>query len=129
MSEPHRALVAGHADFAAGLVSAVELISGRGAALLPIQVQGLCGADIEALLKLTLIESGARVIFTDLQAGSCTMAARRVQREMPGVLLVAGANLPMLLDFAMSSDDNVASAARSAAEKGRVAVAVFGGDA
>ena len=42
-----RALVAGHADFAFGLVSAVELITGRGSVLLPIQVKGLCGDDIQ----------------------------------------------------------------------------------
>lgn len=132
MNEPQaqvarRALVAGHADFAAGLVSAVELISGRGAMLAPIQVKGLCGTDIEELLKQTLVSTGARVIFTDLQAGSCTMAARRVQRQMPGVVLVAGANLPMLLDFALSDVDDVAAAATRAAEKGRASVNVFGG--
>ena len=124
---PKRALVAGHADFAAGLVSAVEMICGRGDVLVPIQVRGLCGTDIEELLRRTLVESGARVIFTDLQAGSCTMAARRVQRDLAGVVLVAGANLPMLLDFALSGEVNTAEAARSAAEKGRASVNVFGG--
>jgi PTS system N-acetylgalactosamine-specific IIA component len=124
-----RALVAGHADFAAGLISAVQLISGRGELLVPIQVTGLCGSDIEGLLKSRLMETGARVIFTDLQAGSCTMAARRVQREVPGVVLVAGANLPMLLDFAMSTATDPAVAATSAAEKGRTSVNVFGGTA
>lgn len=123
---PTRALVAGHADFAAGLVSAVDMICGRGDALVPIQVRGLCGTDIEELLRRTLEQSGARVIFTDLQAGSCTMAARRVQRAMPGVVLVAGANLPMLLDFALSGEVNSGVAARSAAEKGRSSVSVFG---
>jgi mannose/fructose-specific phosphotransferase system component IIA len=37
-----RALVAGHADFAAGLIGAVEMISGCGNVLIPIQVRGLC---------------------------------------------------------------------------------------
>jgi len=127
--EVKRALVAGHADFAAGLLSAVEMISGRGGVLIPIQVTGLCGGDIEALLKRTLEEHGVRVIFTDLQAGSCTMAARRVQREVAGVVLVAGANLPMLLDFVLSRDDDVVAAAMSAADKGRGSVNVFGGPA
>ncbi len=120
-----RALVAGHADFAAGIVSAVEQITGRGEGLVPIQVRGLCGADIEALLKESLLTSGARVIFTDLHAGSCTMAARRVLREVPGVTLVAGANLPMLLDYALSQNPSAAEAARLAAERGRAAVSVF----
>ena len=124
-----RALVAGHADFAFGLVSAVELITGRGEVLVPIQVKGLCGDDIQQLLYQTMVSSGVRVIFTDLQAGSCTMAARRVLRELGEGTLVAGANLPMLLDFALSSDDDVAAAATQAAERGRAAVSVHGGTA
>jgi PTS system N-acetylgalactosamine-specific IIA component len=123
-----RALVAGHADFAAGLVSAVDLITGHGDLLIPIQVKGLCGEDIQKLLRDKLLESGARVIFTDLQAGSCTMAARKVIREMSEGVLVAGANLPMLLDFVLSKEPDSATAAAQAAERGRAAVSVHGGE-
>jgi N-acetylgalactosamine PTS system EIIA component len=128
-SAPKLAIVAGHADFAAGLVSAVEAIAGHGDRLVPIQVRGLCGEDIQALLRDRLRETGALVIFTDLQAGSCTMAARRVLREVPGALLVAGANLPMLLDFVLSSEPDPVAAARTAAERGRTSVSVHGGEA
>ncbi len=128
MSDPvRRALVAGHADFAAGLVSAVEVITGRGSVLVPIQVKGLCGDDIQQLLYETMKESGVRVIFTDLQAGSCTMAARKVLRALGEGTLVAGANLPMLLDFALSANPDIAAAAEQAAERGRVAVSVHKG--
>jgi PTS system N-acetylgalactosamine-specific IIA component len=123
---PKRGLVAGHADFAAGLIGAVEMISGRGDVLIPIQVRGLCGDDIQKLLYDTCMESGVRVIFTDLQAGSCTMAARRVLKQLGDGVLVAGANLPMLLDFAMSSNENAIEAASTAAERGRAAVSVHG---
>jgi PTS system N-acetylgalactosamine-specific IIA component len=123
-----RALVAGHADFAFGLVSAVELITGRGAALVPIQVKGLCGADIEQLLRESMMSSGVRIVFTDLQAGSCTMAARRVLRQLGEGTLVAGANLPMLLDFVMAPTGD-AAAATMAAERGRAAVSVHGSTA
>lgn len=125
-STARRALVAGHAEFATGLISAVELITGHGAALVPIQVRGLCGEDIQALLRETLRESGARVIFTDLQAGSCTMAARLVLHEFGDSVLVAGANLPMLLDFVLSSEADPCLAATRAAERGRAAVSVHG---
>lgn len=123
------ALVAGHADFAAGVVSAVDLITGHGDRLVPIQVRGLCGDDIQALLRERLTETGALVIFTDLHAGSCTMAARRVLREVPGAVLVAGANLPMLLDFVLSSEPDPVAAAIASAERGRAAVTVHGGPA
>ena len=126
MSEPtpKRALVAGHGDFAAGLISAVEAVTGRGDLLDPIEVKGLCGEDIQLLLRQRLKANGATIIFTDLQAGSCTMAARRLLREMPGVLLVSGANLPMLLDFVMSSAE-AQEAARAAVERARAAISVY----
>jgi PTS system N-acetylgalactosamine-specific IIA component len=120
-----RALVAGHADFAAGLISAVEQITGRGGLLVPIQVRGLCGDDIQKLLRETLVETGVLVIFTDLHAGSCTMAARRVLRDVKGAVLVAGANLPMLLHFVMSEEPNPVVAAVAAAEGGKSAVSVY----
>ena len=123
---PPRALVAGHADFAAGLVSAVQQISGRGGVLVPIQVRDLCGDDIQKLLRDRMLETGVRVIFTDLQAGSCTMAARRVLRELGEGVLVAGANLPMLLDFVFSATENAGEAATASAERGRAAVTVHG---
>jgi PTS system N-acetylgalactosamine-specific IIA component len=122
-----RALVAGHADFAVGMISAVEQITGQGATLVPIQVRDLGSADIQQVLYAAMMKTGARVIFTDLQAGSCTMAARRVLREIGAGVLVAGTNLPMLLDFALSTNANAAEAATSAAERGRVAVTVHTG--
>lgn len=119
-----RALVAGHADFAAGMISAVQQITGQGAVLIPIQVRDLCGDDIQQVLYQAMMTTGTRVIFTDLQAGSCTMAARRVLREIGEGVLVAGTNLPMLLDFALSTNANAVEAAASAAERGRGAVTV-----
>jgi PTS system N-acetylgalactosamine-specific IIA component len=122
-----RALVAGHADFAAGLVSAVELITGQGSLLEVVQVKDLCSDDIRELLARRLQATGARVIFTDLSAGSCTMAARRVLREFEGAVLVSGTNLPMLLDFALSRDPSATDAARAAVERGRAAITAVGG--
>src|SRR6476469_136648 len=95
-----RAIVAGHGDFAAGLVSAVQQITGRGSQLIPVSVLKLSVEDIENLLRSRMQEANVRVIFTDLQAGSCTMASRRILRGMDDAVLMAGTNLPTLLDFA-----------------------------
>ena len=119
-----RAIVAGHGEFAAGLVSAVEVITGRGSLFIAVAVQGLCTADIEELLRRRMREAEVNVIFTDLQAGSCTMAARRILRGTPGAVLVAGANLPILLDFAFADALPAPEAARHAAERGRSAISV-----
>jgi N-acetylgalactosamine PTS system EIIA component len=122
-----RALVAGHGDFAAGLVSAVQQITGRGDVFRAISARDLSGADLEALIRRTIEETGARVVFTDLQAGSCTMAARRVLRDRQDVLFIAGANLPMLLDFALSAEPEPVDAARHAMERGKAAISTVSG--
>ncbi len=124
-----RAIVAGHGDFAFGLVSAVEQISGRGGQLIPLSVKDLTVADIEQLLHDRMVEANVRVIFTDLQAGSCTMASRRILRGMQDAVLIAGANLPTLLDFVFADGRSAPEAARHAAERGRAAISVHGGGA
>src|SRR3954469_12745930 len=121
-----RAIVAGHGDFANGLVSAVDLITGRGGQLIPVAVPGLCAEDIEALIRERMRESGVKVIFTDLQAGSCTMAARRILRGVDDALLIAGVNLPTLLDFVFAEQMDAVDAARHSAERGRAAITVSG---
>jgi len=118
-----RAVVAAHGDFAAGLVSAVQLISGRGDACRALSNSGLDAASLESAVRAAIAEHGATVVFTDLPAGSCTIAARKATRETPEVAVVTGVNLPMLLDFVMKEGTDRAAAERAAA-KGRDAIAV-----
>ena len=129
MSSPARAIVAGHGEFAAGLISAVEQITGRGDSFLPVAITGLGAEDIERLLRERMLETGIRVVFTDLQAGSCTMAARRVLRGMSDAVVVCGTNLPLLLDFVFNDRASAVEAARHAAERGRAAIALVGSNA
>jgi N-acetylgalactosamine PTS system EIIA component len=124
-----RAIVAGHGEFAAGLVSAVQQITGRGDQLIPVAVSTLGVEDIEALLRKTMLEADVRVIFTDLQAGSCTMASRRILRGMNDAVLIAGINLPTLLDFVFAEGRSDSEAARHAAERGRAAITAHGAGA
>ncbi len=124
-----RAVVACHGDLAAGLVSAVEQITGHGAAFVTFSNRGLGAADVQARLSELLGTTGARVLFTDLPAGSCTMAARRLQREHPELTVVMGVSLGVLLDFVFAEGTD-AVAAGHAVEKGRAALQVIvGGDA
>jgi PTS system N-acetylgalactosamine-specific IIA component len=116
--------VAGHGSFAAGIISAVEAISGRGDQLVPVAVPGLGAADIEQLIREQMAAHDVHVIFTDLQAGSCSMAARRILRGVPGAVLVCGVSLPLLLDFIFADDKPPAEAARHAAERAKAAIAV-----
>ena len=124
---PVRAIVAGHGDFAQGLISAVEAITGRGSVFRGVSGSGFSAVDLEALLRREIADTGATVVFTDLQAGSCTMAARRVLRDRTDVLFVCGVNLPMLLDFALSTEPVAMTAARHAIERGKAAITAVGG--
>jgi PTS system N-acetylgalactosamine-specific IIA component len=127
---PPRAIVIGHGEFATGMRSAVQKITGRGDALIALTGAELSLAQIEDHLRQQLRSSGVTVIFTDLQAGSATMAARKVQRDTPSVVLVVGANLAVLLDFVLNTTSATAGeAAAHAADRGRAAIVVHGATA
>ena len=123
-----RAVLAGHGDFAAGMASAVAQISGREGVFVLLTNRERSAEEIERELRAALDAGDLHVIFTDLPGGSCTFAARRLQRERPDLVLVTGANLATLLDFVFAPTDAGAEAASHAAshaaEKGRAALAV-----
>jgi len=125
MSDGPRAIVAAHGDLAEGLVSAVARVAGATAAarLLAFSNANLGSADLADAMRRTVASSGAQVVFTDLPAGSCTIAARRIAHENPGLAVVCGANLPMLLAFVMSAAAGPAMW-RLAVEKGQAAMLV-----
>ena len=123
---PPRAIVAGHGSFPQGIVSAVEQITGYGSVFIPLSNSDLSGEDIEARIRDRSAELGIKVFFTDLPAGSATIAVRRIMRDTPGLILVTGANLASLLEFVFSADEDPAASARHAVEKGRAALAVQG---
>ena len=119
-----RALVIGHGGFAAGLISAVEQITGRGALLAGVSNTGMTPEEMEEIV-CAYIEGGIRVVFTDLPGGSATICARRAGTGYPGLVVVCGANLPALLDFVFSTE-SAEESARHAAERGRETITVFG---
>lgn len=121
-----RAVVIGHGEFAAGLVSAVGQICGMGDKLVVLSMTGMTPEDIESTIREQLNRTGARVIFTDLPAGSGTIAARRIVKDDPGIVLVSGVNLATLLDFVFNNAVSPTEAARTAAERGKASLIVVG---
>lgn len=119
-----RAMVIGHKDFAAGMVSAVAAITGRDDLFRTASNYGLDTKGMEAIVR-DAIADGVSIIFSDLPAGSTTMAARRAQRDFPELTVVTGVSLPVLLDYAFATDS--AHAADTAVEKGRAAMMVARG--
>ena len=123
---PARAVVAGHGDFAAGMIRAVAQITGSGDMFLPISNANMSREDLQAAIARH-VEDGASVIFTDLPAGSATVAARKVIRGKAGIVLVTGVNLAGLLEFALNSDRTSSECAKAVAEKARAAIGVVEG--
>ncbi|MBC7790085.1 MAG: hypothetical protein H7Z74_09070 [Anaerolineae bacterium] len=126
MSNAAPALVAGHGDYASGLVSAAAEIIGEVAAFVTMSNRNLGADEIERVMRELVSSRGVRVIFTDLPAGSCTIAARRVVRDHPDVILITGANLAALLHFASHEAGTAYEAAASAAERAKASVLVVG---
>jgi PTS system N-acetylgalactosamine-specific IIA component len=93
--------------------------------LVSLSMKGLTPEDIETAIREELARTGARVIFTDLPAGSATLAARRLVRGDPGLMLVSGVNLATLLDFVFNNEASPEEAARSAAERGKASLIVI----
>jgi PTS system N-acetylgalactosamine-specific IIA component len=121
-----RAIVVGHGEFAGGLVSAVGQICGLADKLVVLSMMGKTPEDIEGAIREEIARTGARVIFTDLPAGSATLAARRIVKEDLGVVLVSGVNLATLLDFVFNTEVSPTEAARAAAERGKASLIVVG---
>lgn len=116
------AIVAAHGDLAAGLVTAVDAVTGLGALLHPVSNSDLAREQLEALIGSLIDELGVRVVFTDLPAGSCALAALRVARGRGDVRVVTGVSLPVLLHFVGHAGDPGAEA--TAVERGIAALRV-----
>lgn len=127
MSKVVRGVIVGHGDFAAGLVSAVQQICGRADVFAAISNRDYPAEELERVVR-EYVAGGAEIIFTDLPGGSAAMAARRVMRDHPGLVLVTGANLAALLEFALGEPCGPAAAARTAVEKGRSSMNSSGGE-
>jgi len=125
-SDQPRAVVVGHGEFAGGLVSAVGQICGLADKLVVLSMMGMTPEDIEGAIRRELARTGAKVIFTDLPAGSATLAARRIVKDDPSLILVSGVNLATLLDFVFNTSVPPTEAARSAAERGKASLIVVG---
>ena len=121
------AIILAHGDLAAGLVSAIQQITGRGDRFVALSNAGLGAAEIEQRLRELVDRTGAQVIFTDLPAGSCNFAAARLLRERDDILVVSGANLPTLLYYAMHDELPPAEGAARAVDHGAPALRVIAG--
>ena len=135
MSDKPVAIVLGHGRVAEGLVSAVERITGITDRFIALSNEGLGTNEIEVMLRERMQATRARVVFTDLPAGSCNFAACRLLRVRADIIVVTGVNLPALLHFATSGMVPIGNAseatdfevAEEAAARGAAAMRVLRG--
>jgi mannose/fructose-specific phosphotransferase system component IIA len=119
-----RGVVVAHGSLARCLVETTENISGVEGALLPIS-NAECSPDLLEARIRDAVQGGPALLFVDLASGSCAHAARLVGRDGPGIPVVAGVNLPMLLDFVFHRDLDLTELTKRAVEKGRAGAVVY----
>lgn len=112
-------IVVAHGDMASGLIDAARRISGAPEdALIAVSNDGRSPEALREAI-LALLCDRPTVVFTDLGAGSCTLAARLSCREQGSVAVVTGVNLPMLLDFVFHRSTPIDELAPRLIDKGR----------
>ena len=117
-----RGIVLTHGTMCHGMVDAVRTITGvEEEALMAISNEGL-GPD--ALLRVVseVVGEGPVVVFTDLQTGSCALAARFACKDPGTRTVVFGANLPMLLDFVFQRHLPLEELVERLVERGRTGI-------
>lgn len=116
---PIRGIVVAHGSMAAGLVEAATRISGvEEGVLVPVSNEGLGPEQLRDAI-LSDAAGGPAIVFTDLAAGSCTLAARVCCTERSPLALVTGVNLAMLLDFLFHRELPIADLVEHVVSRGR----------
>ena len=119
---PARGLVVGHGAMSSGMVDAVRRIVGPAAeALVGVSNEGK-GPDALREEIDRLGGTGPVVVFTDMQAGSCAMAARVAARSGGPRAVVCGVNLPMLLEFVFHRADPLEQLVPRLVEQGKSSI-------
>ena len=118
-----RGIVVSHGEMAAGIVDAVRQITGiEEEALQSLSNRGLSPDALIEQLRAKLTPGVDTILFTDLQSGSCAVAARRLIQQLPGSAVISGANLPLLLEFAMNRSLPLEQLVDKLVERGRSSI-------
>lgn len=116
-------VVVGHGSVAKAMVEAAEEITGLRGVLVPVSNTGCDRGALEERI-VAAVGAGPAVVFVDLAAGSCLLAALRRLRDREDVRIVTGVNLAMLVDFLFHRTLPPAEAAAHAAISGGSAIKV-----
>ena len=121
MSDALRGVVVCHGGLARALVEAAESISGVTGVLRAVSNSG-CDREALELRVGEAVDGRPAVVFTDLASGSCLFAVLKNLRGVPGVKVVTGVNLAMLVDFLFHLSLDPSAAAERAMAAGTRAI-------
>lgn len=122
-------VITGHGQFAPGLLSAFEMIGGANSSVVAVPFVSENASEFAAKLEQAITDAekdsdSGVVVFTDLMGGTPFNTAMVCALKHADVEVVAGTNLPMLLECILASDstDNAQSIAAKAVESGSAGV-------
>lgn len=98
------AIITGHGEFSLGMLHALEMIAGEQDKFKAVpflnddSMEGYQEKLLSALKEVSE-ESSSTIIFTDLKGGTPFNVSMLLTTNMPNVKVVAGSNLPILLEF------------------------------
>ena len=101
-------MIVSHGELAGGMRSALELITGAQSEVVVLQAYVEENKPVEEQLAGLLGDGEEWVVFTDLLGGSITNQVLRTAAElgvMDSVHIVAGMNLPLVIEVIMSDPE------------------------
>lgn len=104
-------VITGHGAFATGLESALSMVAGELPHVRVVTFENSEAASypsrLEEAIAAEAAETAGVLVFVDLMGGTPFNQAMMISTRVPGVSVVCGTNLPMLIEtlFARNADD------------------------
>lgn len=121
-------ILTGHGHFSNGLKSALDMIAGPQTAfeIVPFEEEqaGTYGETLREAVKDMRSKTDGVLVFCDLMGGTPFNQSMMITAEQDNVSVVAGTNLPMLIDIVMSrtEDSTIEDLVAEAVEVGKEGV-------
>lgn len=105
-----RILITGHGHFPSGALSAVNLVAGNPGNVSALDfVEGMSADELKEQMKAIIagMDTDEVLVLADLAGGTPFRTAVELKLTMPekAIRVIAGANMPALMEAALSADD------------------------
>ncbi|MFV0575894.1 MAG: PTS sugar transporter subunit IIA [Vibrio sp.] len=123
---------ASHGEYAKGIVSGLNLLIGEDHQIKDINAycdeggissSAILEAHFRKIVESAQTKNNVVVFFTDHQGGSVNNCATKLMMEYSDVHVIAGMNQSMLMDFALSDEEDIATRIKDAIEASKESIA------